>query len=339
MKEIMKIFENDIFHQHYINNQTNLIKYLNSIYDTYLISLNATNEDDKQLLNLNQIIPFIEKLSQCIINTLEVYFLGEPAKSYKIFSIGFNEIWSHIEAFCNRKYEMIKLFRCRQFSPNDKYSKEDIYHIPFEKRYKVKNQRYSINGYPCLYLGSSLLDCINEINENYNDYYLISIYRLMKHSPKVLDLTIDYNQIYHTTLRQEGIAEYFLSFIRQAFISKLILFPMICATSIKNLEDHVFKSEYIIPQLLLEWTRETQNIDCIKYYSHLNFGNCKNTKFLTNYVFPLKSKKYSGYCDEVLNYFNITEPKIYEINYNNKNLDSILLDYFNSGIGTIEKEL
>jgi hypothetical protein len=41
--------------------------------------------------------------------------------------------------------------------------RRDIFHVPFEKRRLVGNQRYSITGLPCLYLGSSLWICWEEL--------------------------------------------------------------------------------------------------------------------------------------------------------------------------------
>ena len=41
----------------------------------------------------------------------------------------------------------------------------DIFHVPFEKRRLVGNQRYSIAGLPCLYLRSSLWICWEELDD------------------------------------------------------------------------------------------------------------------------------------------------------------------------------
>ena len=43
------------------------------------------------------------------------------------------------------------------------YKKEEMFHIPFNKRYLVGNQRFSISGLPCLYLGGSPYVCWEEL--------------------------------------------------------------------------------------------------------------------------------------------------------------------------------
>ncbi len=47
-----------------------------------------------------------------------------------------------------------KLYKMR-VGTNHTYSKNEMFHIPFELRGLVKTNRYSIPGLPCVYLGSS----------------------------------------------------------------------------------------------------------------------------------------------------------------------------------------
>ena len=39
-----------------------------------------------------------------------------------------------------------------------------MFHIPFNKRYLIGNQRYSLTGQPMLYIGSSVIDVAKEID-------------------------------------------------------------------------------------------------------------------------------------------------------------------------------
>ena len=45
-------------------------------------------------------------------------------------------------------------------------SKEKMFHVPFNMREKVSSARFSIPGFPCLYLGTSLEVCWNEIKRS-----------------------------------------------------------------------------------------------------------------------------------------------------------------------------
>lgn len=59
-------------------------------------------------------------------------------------------------------------------------SRGDIFHVPFEKRRLVGNQRYSITGLPCLYLGSSLWICWEELGRPPLDSLWVSRFRITK---------------------------------------------------------------------------------------------------------------------------------------------------------------
>jgi len=52
-----------------------------------------------------------------------------------------------------------------------------------------------------------------------------------------------------------------------------MIWPLVlaCSVKVKNIEDD-FKPEYIIPQLLLQWVRERDDIDGISYQTtHIDF--------------------------------------------------------------------
>ena len=73
-----------------------------------------------------------------------------------------------------------------------------------------------------------------------------------------------------------------------------------------------FQEEYIVPQLLLSYVRENQEIDGIRYLStHYRQGE-QIDKYI-NYVFPVTQIKDSGYDDELLDNFDI-EVVLYQEN-------------------------
>ncbi len=340
MDRIMDMFDNNkIFTHHVIDNKINIIEYVKSVLDLYCEELRSIKADYTDEIGINDALLIIDELINCIINSITIYFDGKPSGAFQTFSKTMNKIWPQIKIFHKTEMKMFKLYRCRVWPYNKNPLQEDIFHIPFEKRHLVENQRYSINGYPCLYLSTSLLCCIHEINRQENTSFIASRYLLMNKWPKSLDLTIDYIKIKNSTLHDQNLADFFISMIRQGFIAKLIMFPLIFAVSIKNIENNKFNSEYIIPHLLLEWIRQNQEIDCIKYNSYDNVGNVKNTDLLTNFVFPLMDSEARGYCQSVLDIFSISFPKMMKMKYIPNNIDNYLNDYYKSDIGLIENEL
>ncbi len=141
-----------------------------------------------------------------------------------------------------------------------RYSKEnltnwDMFHIPFDKRHKIKNQRFSITGQPLLYLGGSILNTIYEVgkedvyNLNFSSYYIPSDNRI-----KVYDLT---NRIYFYDLfinifvpeinehKEESSKKY--EYLKNDFFKFILI--SICSFRNKYRDGH-FSEEYVIPQIL-----------------------------------------------------------------------------------------
>ena len=86
-------------------------------------------------------------------------------------------------------------------------------------------------------------------------------------------------------------------------------FPLIIACSIKVKDTNsIFKPEYIIPQILLQWIRENEDIDAIKYSStHLKYDSKKLDDDLFNIVLPVKENKDRGLCSRLKNTFNMSD--------------------------------
>lgn len=46
------------------------------------------------------------------------------------------------------------MYKCRENAKLFHFTKDEMFHIPYDKRNLVGNQRYSLSGLPCLYLGA-----------------------------------------------------------------------------------------------------------------------------------------------------------------------------------------
>ena len=98
------------------------------------------------------------------------------------------------------------------------------------------------------------------------------------------------------------------------FNDYITIFPLIfaCHTKIKYIEDYPdeikFKSEYIIPQLLLQWYKEKNlSVDGIRYLSCTakeRFPKENFKKF--NYVIPVVATGEVGFCNSLKILFSAT---------------------------------
>lgn len=194
----------------------------------------------------------------------------------------------------------VSMYKCRENSRLFHLSKEEMFHIPFDKRDLVGNQRYSLSGLPCLYLGGSSYICWEELGRkdfNTSNYCGYSL----KEEVEVFDMLLP---VEITNEHQ----------IRRAVLT------LACSLAAKR--DSLFKPEYILPQCILHSlirrSYYNHTIFCVQYYSsHLLNGDAdyfkpsfSNPNFLpryVNYVFPATSSKSEGYHDKLRNLFNQTE--------------------------------
>lgn len=232
----------------------------------------------------------IENLIQCI----EEYYNGNPFKAYEKLELVLRNDYKNLYAIINQKtYEKDEsFFRIRLSEKNFPYQKKEMFHIPFELRNKVSTQRFSIPGFPSLYLGRTIYICWEELNRPSIDKIQAIRYKNTK-SIKLLDLTPpskDCNDI-------DELYRFFMTF-------PLI---MCCSVKVKDTTD-TFKPEYIIPQLLLQWIRNNDVLDGIQYKStHVTSKVFNENTELTNIVLPVKTSEKSGICKKLVEFFESTE--------------------------------
>lgn len=194
-------------------------------------------------------------------------------------------------------------YRMRSFDKRKGLSRKDLFHIPMSKKRVIKTQRYSAPGYPCLYLGKSFYGCWEEMHRPDTESTLVSCFQTQE-DINVLDLRIP------------TVHEFFLE--SEKYIQ---LFPFIIACSIPVLNsDDVYKPEYIVPQLILEWIIDTNysKADHVLgvYYTSVN----KNDDFYggldhewDNLAIPVQEPLGSGlFCPVLKRIFHSTKPTCYE---------------------------
>lgn len=236
-----------------------------------------------------------EKFIEGIKNALDSYYDGHPAKAYTLFSdvMQYRKRY-HKHIFNNIGFKPAENFyRIRIKEENFPLSSLEMFHIPFHSRGRVKTQRYSIPGFPSLYLAKTLYVAWEEMNRpSLNNFQVVRLQS--KEKINVLDLTT---------------SDWGTDNLNKSAYKYLMTWPLIAACSIK-VKDYsdFFKSEYIIPQLLLQWVRNTGDVDGIKYGStHIDKKELIGKGDLYNVVLPVKDNEDHGYCKRLTTLFDITE--------------------------------
>ena len=308
--KLIELFSDKVFELPLKKGNASTSATLKNKFNIYLELLEKLDKRSKYTRSIREHKGDIHNLCKKLLMAHKSYLQGSPYNAYDHFSNGMSEL----EAFLLfRIRERVKypdaysLYRVRE--SKEKYlTKKDIFHIPFEHRYKVSNQRYSINGFPCLYLGSSIYVCWEELNRpNFGDLY-VSKFKLVTKHPKILDLTFSAkeSQSFLEKFKKNNV---FHEWRINEIVDKVILFPLIMSCSIINRkENRVFKEEYIIPQLLLEWVRNKKVINGIEYFSLSLPEYNLDQRLYKNYVFPAKQQKVKGQCNFLSSIFELTDP-------------------------------
>lgn len=257
----------------------------------------------------NRIDNFSVNINKCLKN----YYLGKISYAYSNLQEGLNNILfsrSKIfnEAVLSFPENELTLYRIRRRQGNDtaEFERKEMFHIPFEKRRLVSTQRYSIPGHPSLYCGDSVFVCWMELNQPavkdiYASRFINSKEIKLIEIKSLKDLIEDIE-----TLEGKQLSTSIVRF--------LLLYPLIvsCSTKVASRQEP-FKPEYIIPQLFLQYIiDEKSNIDGIKYFSTRIDADRVNNVGISNFVFPAKSNSKDGYCQILINKFNLTNPLLWE---------------------------
>ena len=193
------------------------------------------------------------------------------------------------------------------------FSRKRMFHIPDNQRENVSNQRFSLNGYPCLYLGKSVWDCWEELGEPYFDDICFSAFKTTE-DIKLADLTLP---TIEEIENQGETINYF---------NLLSTLPLIISCSVKTINESAnFKHEYIIPQLLM-----VDLINLKKYDGYL-FSSTKqnealewNERYLHNVVLPVSTQfDADKLCKKLKSKFLITEPVCYKYEFLKANVSNL----------------
>lgn len=235
-------------------------------------------------------------------NIVQIYLSGRQSDAaQKMYVLFFSDIDKIATSFLNKdKY----LFRMRSSGIKmEEFTKEEMYHIPFEKNYLVGNERFSLSGFPSLYLGASSYVCWTELGCPNIDNVTLGIFKTNRYI-RIIDLT------YNGASGKKNPLRHCLS---------------LASTMPVLHKGEVFKPEYIIPQLLLQGLVQFKHDNPervtdfgIKYtsthYSDDDLWFERNDSLFhkfTNYVFPplrYQERGVSTYlkslleCKESINY-------------------------------------
>jgi RES domain len=263
-------------------------------FNSFIIdSLNDIPVEDSGLQAIIKCQEIIQLIIENIKKAFDEYYNGRPDLAYSIFENVLVEL-SSLDALPERSFHREAFYRIR--IGDNITTRKDIFHIPFSRRTLVGSQRYSIAGYPCLYLANSVyvaweefhrpsLDTLNFAKLQFSDHV-----NFINFSPHDFQDSLNNSPNLHS------------------FFQKMLLYPVLLVCSVKVAKpDNPFKPEYIFSQFSLRWCKEKDNYNGIMYGSTRVNSNSKG-KFY-NFAIPVSDYQINtDFCPELTQKIKLTNP-------------------------------
>lgn len=248
----------------------------------------------------------ILKFCNLIQNSIKSFLTGRLAEAVTEFENKSQLLYPITDFLPIKTYPpKSNLYRLRQEKENFTFDKKDLFHIPVQLRSKISTQRFSISGFPCLYLGSSVQVCWEELNRpNFNEIQLarfenietINVYNLCFSQFNIIDKGISKNNARNL----------------------LYSYPLIAACSFqvsKHQRTDPFKIEYVFPQILFQILLKQEGTNAIGIvYSSTRKPKIeeeespKYSGLYENIVLPTSNESLiKEYCDELKRLFRMTD--------------------------------
>lgn len=206
--------------------------------DTYLsVVLHTDNISYKGLtLPIGDIIVRTQHIATAIKHILDDFYNGRIQTCYRRMS-------SQMQHFaCTHTITPGTIFyRMRTNQSDESFSANEMFHVPYSKIEYLGSSRYSISGYPCLYVCPRPETTWKELRMP--NLHSCNLSCLKCKSPlKLLDLR--WNK--PLAIKEDG------SPLENDLLQYIISFPFVISCSIPTAsENHNFHIEYIIPQVFL----------------------------------------------------------------------------------------
>lgn len=302
-------------------------KSLKNIYDIYINCLfKAVENENKDIKNY---VHSIQWICDYVLRAVNKYLHGFTYEAFDdIDYILYDYIGDHLKANDCVNNTNAEFFRVVDVNEHIICERSRIFHTPYTLRSRISTSRYSIAGYPSLYISSSLELCYMETHlispkssftlaakfqiENNIEYNVPHI-SILDLAIKPQDFIESYNQNSKALNKNRIVDTYYLqkTSVRELY---LYWYPIIAACSfIRTNKNDPFAAEYIIPQLLMQWIRMYKNnnentLTGIRYFSCASL-EASNMGF--NYVFPSSGNSLENlpYCPFLSEAFKLTKPR------------------------------
>jgi hypothetical protein len=281
--------------------------YLRGLFDAHLNAIRAFDPGPVEDA-VRAELPNITTLGNRLIASVEAFLAGCPGRAFSEFTVAVSAVSASLNALTSpiTPTTLRPTYRMRVSTVPRRFTREELFHIPFEERRLVGSKRFSVEGLPCLYLGHSTYVCWEGMRRPSFSSVYVGQFRFRDGAHlHILDLGYvpRFQQELMTNYRALGPSSPRLA---QILTALAVIWPLHAACAIRVLDAaKPFKPEYIIPQLLLQWVTERTDWHGILYFS-THVGTPTGWLVGMNLVLPARRMAPRGYCAQLRGMFDVT---------------------------------
>lgn len=291
----------------------NHLKFFNKELDTLLSNKESKTVFGEQVLEtLKSERNNILEVSQAIINSLENYRSGLVGDAFNVLEKSLNKIEGRLLQSEIRGRGILNRY-CRVRTDKGG-TRSDLFHIPFSQVSKVKAYRYSVAGYPCLYLagsksiGAALSLCWFECGMPNQFYWSEFQINPIKEEINVVDFisspflnATNLSNLYTMALNNVSLDDF--------IVKAIFTYPIMaaCSVVVADIKQN-FCPEYVVPQMVLSWIRKNKKLRGVAYYSCTDYRGARNYDAFNVAIPPVEFSQ-EGHCQVLKDEFLLSFPE------------------------------
>lgn len=268
--------------------------------------------DDEHKEAVEEIYQYVDQLCTSLLKILDHVYAGKLIDAYNVLKGMMDQLEKDL-TFNKFPDDDYHFYRARTIIEQPITTADEMFHVPFEERHKLKTNRYSVPGLPCLYLSNSVLTCWAELNQPPLEKIVVSRFRTSDRL-NYLNLIPDYqwfrDSLYRIQRSPEQRSAQASHYTVKSWLPRTIkVFPLLylCYRKVQH-QEAAFKPEYIFPQLLMQWLLKKKEYHGIRYMSTKCEPSGDHNNVFINYAIPVRSVKATKYCDSLSRQFTVTAP-------------------------------
>lgn len=308
----------------------NIGDYLSSLFEKYVKNLQMACDvqfnptlGEKTCSLISSRISDIRCLCEKIVDTIRYCESGNSVDGQKLLFDALEQIKDDlvIQYAGAHRWEIYYRVRTRKTESDFDLTRKELFHIPYDKRECASAMRFSVKGYPCLYLSSQYEMCWAECRKPLKfALAAVDVPQTRDDMVKLVDIAEAMIPLAHSFIcwfYNEKNNEVELDKIRRYLEKQLVTYPLraACSVMVTNHSSSA-RSEYIIPQILMQWLQISDQFDGVRYETAVDYSEMRSAGG-HNIAFVTKDFDTDGYAKNLRRRIKVGTPiwvKVDEIN-------------------------